>query len=525
MRGLAAEPGMARQPEESSRSVVFIEDVAVLLLWLLVAVVAINVVFLWFVLERRIKLQRYFVIKDAAREGWRTRVQAFAAGRLEIEDMLPLRRDIRSAPAREALHELLFAASDSTSASRISELLFAIHSVDDWAARAFGRRRAKVLVAAAIRRDAAIEAPPRHPLTDWIRRAKALAVPRAGAVNRLGQLAPDFSQVFLAEALSDPAAEVRQVALATMGAAQFPPFIPLLMQELGRSIEEENDVSWRTLKIALTSFRLADVPRFVPFLTHPHPRLRFTVVDIIRQIAGEASRDGRLNKNDFSPDLYAAFLDRVVVDGSADVRARSAAVVAHFRDGRAVRALRRLLNDDNDFVRLHAVRAAADRFYSDLLPDLTRRLRDRHWRVRDAAVQAMLPFGSTGLDALFRTFLENDDEETAQQITDGLQRVGAMPMLLASLTTDGYQSSLASAVCQKMAAMGKTVYLNRALASVDNASARLSLMDALMVAPDEHYLAVLQSLATADHGLVGSRASEILRQSGVVSPGEPIADA
>jgi HEAT repeat protein len=253
--------------------------------------------------------------------------------------------------------------------------------------------------------------------------------------------------------------------------------------------------------------------------------MRFTVVDIIRQIAGEAARDGLLNKNDFSPELYTTFLDRLVVDASADVRARSASVVAHFRDGRALRALRTLLNDDNDFVRLHTVRAAADRFYSELLPDLTRRLRDPQWRVREAAVKAMLPFGSAGLDALFRTFLESEDEETGQQITDGLQRAGAMPTLLASLTTAGMQSSLASAVCQKMAAMGNTVYLNRALASVDDAAARLSLMDALMVAPDEEYLDVLQSLARGDHGVVTARASEILRKSGIGSYQEPTADA
>ena len=504
---------------------VFIEDVAYLLFWLLVAVVAVNVLFLWFVLERRIKLQRYFLIKDAARAGWRPRVRAFAERRLEVEDMLPLRREIGAAPAREAPHELLFAASTPDNISRISELFFALHSVDDWAARAFGRRRGKALVAAAIRRDEPTEPLPRVRLVNWLRRSRVVAVPRAIAVNRLGQLAPEFAQVFLIEALADPSSDVRQVALTTMGSARFPPFIGPLMHEMARSIEQENDVSWRTLKIALTSFRLPDVSRFVPFLSHTHPRMRFTVVDIIRQIAGEAARDGLLNKNDFSPELYAAFLDRVVVDPFADVRARSAAVVAHFRDARAIRALRTLLNDDNDFVRLHAVRAAGDRFYSDLLPDLTRRLRDSNWRVRDATVQAMLPFGSTGLDALFRAFLESDDEETARQITDGLQRVGAMPTLLGALTTDGYQSSLASAVCQKMAAMGNTVYLNRALATVDNPSARLSLMDALMVSPDENYLAVLQTLARRDAGVVGSRASEILRKSGVIPSNEGDANA
>jgi HEAT repeat protein len=287
------------------------------------------------------------------------------------------------------------------------------------------------------------------------------------------------------------------------------------MEELVRAIDRQSDVSWRTLMIALTSFRLQDLPRFVPFLQHAHPYMRFTLVDIVRQIAAEAAREGILNKNDFSPDLYAVFLNRLVDDESADVRARSAAVVRHFRDQRATRVLRRLLDDENDFVRLHAVRACADRFYIDLLPSLTRRLRDPHWRVREAAVRTLLAFGGAGLNELYRAFLVSEDEETAQQITDGLQRVGGMPTLLASLTAEGLQSDLASAVCQKMALLGKTVYLTRALASVDDAPVRLRLMDALMTTPDEEYLTVLQSLASGPQGVVGRRASEILRQSGI----------
>lgn len=501
----------------------FIEDVAFLLFWLLAAVMAINGLFLWFVLERRLKLRRYFVIKDAARQGWRPRVTAFAEGRLSVEDMLALRKDIKAKASRDAVHELLFQCRTPHNQVRVSELFFALHSVDEWARAAFGRRRGQVLVAAAIRRESPPGPPPaRGRWRTALRRAKVFAVPRALAVSNLGRLAPEFAEVFLVEATSDPASEVRQVAVTAMGGMRHAPFIPTLMAELGRAIEQDNDVSWRTLKIALTSFRLTNLSRFVPFLTHPHPRMRFTVVDIVRQIAGEAARDGMLNKNDFSPDLYAALLDRLAVDESADVRARAAPVIAHFRDARAARALRGLLNDDNDFVRLHAVRACGDRFYADLLPDLVRRLRDPHWRVREAAVKAMLPFGSTGMNALFQVFLESDDEDTVQQITDGLQRVGAMPTLLASLSTGGVHGSLASAVCQKMAAMGQTVYLNRALASVDDPTVRLNLMDALMTAPDEEYLETLQSLASGNHGAVTTRASEILRLSGLSRTGAAI---
>lgn len=503
-----------------------IEDVAQLLRWLVVGTVAVNLLFLWVVVERRLRLQRFFVVKDAAREELRPRVAAFARGDLSVDEMLRLRRDVKSAPVREAVHELLFAAQTPQNATRISELLFALHSVDRWAARAFGRRRAAALVARAIRREGPDPRgrPPRR-FTDVLRRLRVLAVPRALAVDHLGRLAPEFAQVFLVEAAADPAREVRQTAVTWMGRARHAPLVPSLMAELERAIAQANEVSVQAIKIALSSFRLTDLPRFVPFLDHPDPGVRFAVVDVVRHIAAEAARGGRLNKNDFSPDLHAAVLDRLIVDPSADVRARAAAVVRHFRDQRATRALRRLIADENEFVRLHAVRAAGDRFFGDLLPDLTRALDDASWRVRDAAVRSLLPFGSSGLNELYRVFLESEDADRARQITDGLQRAGAMPTLLASLTVDGLNSSIASAVCQKMAVLGQTVYLNRALASIEEPAVRLGLMDALMGAPDAEYVGVLESLARHDTGRVGSRASDILRLSGITSARGSLPDA
>jgi hypothetical protein len=77
---------------------------------------------------------------------------------------------------------------------------------------------------------------------------------------------------------------------------------------------------------------------------------------------------------------------------------------------------------------------------------------------------------------------------------------------------------MATAVCQKMALIGDTVYLNRALASVDQPSVRVSLMDALLAAPDEEYVEMLEAIATTDDSVAGTRASEILRLSGIVQP-------
>ena len=499
----------------------FIEDVTQLLFWTLAVVLAVNVLFLFLVLRRRLRLQRYFMLKDSSREILRAPVQLLAAGQLPPEQFVALEREAKTKPGRDALHELLLAAVTPESAEHISEALYALGSVDDWARRAFGRSRGNATVERSVQRawlDRATRLP--VPLADRFRRLKVFALRRALAVRSLAHLSPDFSQAFLVEAIGDPASEVREVAIAGMGRSQHPTLIAVLLAELERSIDARNDVSWRWLTMALARFQLEHLHHFVPALRHSHPRMRFSVVDTARQICAEAAKGGLLNKNDFAPAFYQVFLDDLVSDASADVRARSAPVVKHFRDQRSVRALRTLMSDENEFVRLHAVRACNDRFYSDLLPDLTRALRDPHWRVRDAAVQAMLTFGSSGLEELYRVFLEADDEETSHQIVDGMQRAGAMPMLLASLANDARQSTVASAVCQKMALIGDTVYLNRALASVDQPGVRISLMDALLAAPDEEYVDMLEAIASTDGSVAGARASEILRLSGIARPGE-----
>ncbi len=497
----------------------FIEDVTQLLFRTLAVVLAVNVLFLFLVLRRRLRLQRYFLLKDSAREILRAPVQLLAAGQLPPEQFATLEREAKTRPGRDALHELLLAAVTPESAPHISEALFALGAVDDWARRAFGRARGNATVERAVQRTwLERTSRTRAPLTDGLRRLKVFALRRALAVRSLAHLAPEFSQPFLVEAVGDPASEVREVAIAGMGRSQHPTLIAVLIEELERSVDARNDVSWRWLTMALTRFRLEHLHHVVPALRHQNPQMRYTMVEITRQICAEAAKGGLLNKNDFSPSVYQVFLEDLVSDASADVRARSAAVIKHFRDRRSVRALRLLMIDENEFVRLHAVRACNDRFYSDLLPDLTRALRDPHWRVRDAAVQAMLTFGASGLEELYRVFLEAEDEDTSHQIVDGMQRAGAMPLLLASLATDVRHSTMATAVCQKMALIGDTVYLNRALASVDQPSVRISLMDALLAAPDEEYVEMLEAIATTDDSVAGARASEILRLSGIVQP-------
>ncbi len=486
---------------------------AALILWMMAAIIALNLVFLCFVFYRRLSRQRYFEMKDAARARFKPVIEKFVAEGMSVDQTAAVLQEATSAAERDAVEEVLLNQVTPKIAGRASELFFALGFVDRWARMAFEKKRAAQLVEKSVKREEVpISTKPDTGLVAWFRKLRIFSVPRAVAVDHLGRLAPEYAQVFLAEALHDPGTEVRRFAVAAMGRRQHPAAIPLLFEELRKAIEAGNDVSLRSTKAALVCYELDDLHHFVPFVAHPHRRMRFFAIDVIREICNRASKNTLLNKNDFPPELYDVVLDRAVVDEFSDVRARSSTVVKHFRDARALKALRDLIADDNDFVRLHAVRAAADRFYSQLVPDVVSRLSDVKWRVREAAVRALLAFGSSGSNEVYKLFIHTSDPYVSEQISDEIQRGGLVQDLIAALKGGGEDAQLASAVCEKMARMGKRALLTLALATVQDTSARVQLMDSLAAAPSEEFMAVLEAIAKGDAGAVGNKAAAVLRR-------------
>jgi HEAT repeat protein len=344
-------------------------------------------------------------------------------------------------------------------------------------------------------------------------RLQILAVPRALALNSLGKMAPEHAEVFLSEGIKDPSIHVRRVAIESMGRNRFPQAVPLLLEELRKAVEEGNDVSLRTMKSALICYNLDDLDLFIPYITHPARRVRFFVIDTMREICNRVAGEGLLAKNDFSPALCRLILDKAVIDEFADVRARSAWLVRHFRDTLATDALRLLINDENEFVRLHAVRASGNRAYLALVPDVVARLTDVRWRVREAAVGTLAQFGAEGLDEMYRYFVGCPDAFACEQITEEIQRKGLVQDLVSALMAGGVETDLGRAVCQKMAMMGKTSLLISALASVVAPEVRIALMESLAAAPNEEFLSVLQMITETSSGSVQIRASQILHQS------------
>jgi HEAT repeat protein len=497
---------------------------AALVMWMMAAIIALNLVFLCFVFYRRLSRQRYFETKDAARARFKPVIERFVAEEMTVDQGVGVLQEATSAAERDAVEEVLLNKITPEIAGRASELFFALGYVDRWARLAFGKKRAAQLVEKSVKRqEVPISTKPDTGVRAYFRKLRLFSVPRAVAVDHLGRLAPEYAQVFLAEALHDPGTEVRRFAVAAMGRRQHPAAIPLLFDELRKAIEAGNDVSLRSTKAALVCYELDDLHHFVPFVAHPHRRMRFFAIDIIREICNRAARDTLLNKNDFPPELYDVVLDRAVVDEFSDVRARSAAVVKHFRDARALKALRDLIADDNDFVRLHAVRASADRFYSQLVPDAVARLSDVKWRVREAAVRALLTFGSSGSNEVYKLFIHTSDPYVSEQISDEIQRGGLVQDLIAALKGGGDDAQLASAVCEKMARMGKRALLTLALATVQDAAARVRLMDSLAAAPSNEFLALLDAIAKGDAGPVGNKAAAVLRR--IAEQGPQIAGA
>lgn len=488
-----------------------IENLTAFILSLILAVVSLNVIAFCFVFWRRFARQREDVARDAARARYRQVAEDLWSGNITIDAAAALLQSATSSAERYGVESLLLAAPNPSARLRSSDLLFVYGSVERWARKAFGGRRGTELIGSALKH--APYTPSRKGLRapKWVRRLRVLSISRALLIDRLSLLSPEYAFYFCAEALLDPAAEVRAIAVRGLGRAKKSDAFPLLMRELENSVEARSDVSLRAAKTALTEYGLEDLDQFIPFLTHKSARMRFYAVDVAREICARAAKEQLLNKNDFSLPFYEAMLSKAVKDESADVRARSAAVVRHFRDEDSTEALRKLLKDENEFVRLHAVRACADKYFGNLLPDVSALLTDKKWRVRESASRTLAQMGTQGIGEMYHTFLSLQDNYASEQVAEQIQKGGLVHDLLHGLSEGGDARGQAYAVCAKMVRMGKTSLLTSVLDSTGIAlEVRFLLMDALAIAPTPEFLDMLREYADAEQGPLGRKARSIL---------------
>lgn len=489
----------------------YVHSVTLIVKWLAIGVVSIDFALIGYILYRRVSRNRYYAQKDAAQTRYSGTVAEYFAGNLaQVEALQKLRTRTRA--EREAVETLLLAGLNGARRKRATELLFALGYVAEWTERAFGNRRAGQLLEF-IGTGRCISALPdaRRRRTSRFRRLRALSVSRAVAVGRLGRLSQEFSDVFMREALRDPSPYVGRLGVAAIGRNPIPCGVPVLLEELRKSIEGQTEIPVRSIKTALVRYPISELRHFTAFMDHHSSRFRFLAVDTVREICRK-SRDSGVAPAEFPAELRAWFLQKAVRDDSADVRARSAAVVSYFRDVEAVQALRVLLRDENEFVRLHTVRSCSAPYYSDLVGDVVQRITDNRWRVREAAVRTVAGFSATGRRELARFFLETGDRYASEQIADEFQRSGLVFEIASALASSSGDRRQASDVCAKMVRLGMDSILTGLVADDRRLpEVRGRLMDVLAASNSPQFLSALQQIAATQTDPLTVKASGLLR--------------
>lgn len=289
-------------------------------------------------------------------------------------------------------------------------------------------------------------------------------VARAEAAENLGLIRDQRSWPLLAKALNDPSSAVRSVAVRALGRIQTPASFPILIQKLQDSaLGKEGSVSLRSLKMALASFPLVYASELGAMLQHPHRRVRFLAADLVATMAqrnGNPEPPWHFPHGPLLDPIAEIFLTGLATDPNPDVRARAADVIAHLEDSRALPALLVLLEDPEWFVRLHAVRAAAE-LRPTPLQELGNRLTDPNWRVREATVHAVAVKGRRGVSFLLAHFHVADDRYSREQVAEEIERLGLLPSLVAVFGAPGADAE--TQFIKGMVRLGRTASLRAAL--------------------------------------------------------------
>jgi len=460
--------------------------------WLAVTVLTINAILVVFIFWRRLSRNRYYAARDLAYQRYSDVVTDILAGHLSIAAATEKLKLAVARPERDAIQAQLLRDMAGSNREQITRVLMELKYVQHWAQQAFGKRRSHQLLDRIANPSLrSIQAPSRNPRFASIRRLRIFAVRRALAAHHLGQLAGEFLQVFTLEALRDPSPLVARIAISALGRNRVSGGVPVLLQELRKAVAGETEIPVRGITTAIVRYPPTELHHMRPFLADPADRFRFLVVDCIRQICLRAQVAGVLVE---LPDtLRQWFLNEALQDASADVRARSAQVIGVMHDPQSATALRALLRDKNEFVRLHAVRASAD--YTELTREVLQCVHDPRWRVREAAVRALRVFGANGPRQLETLFLSTGDRYASEQLADEMQRTLMVPQTVAALALPYAEAQGAEATCRKLLSLGMdSVLLDEFQASAP-LPIRQRLLELLSASQSERVLYALRHTA------------------------------
>jgi HEAT repeat protein len=237
----------------------------------------------------------------------------------------------------------------------------------------------------------------------------------------------------LVDALADDNEDVRLGALAAVSARGDELAAELLVKAL---------VEWRTgrARVATELERQPHehiVPLLEELLADPRPDARFWALQVIGRIG--------------SP-LPWTTISELLSDPSPNVRAALAESLPVLY-GRPTMGLRRLLSDDEWFVRMHAARALGEKKVSRAAPAIAELLRDRSWWVRDAGEKALVALGRAGILEALR-LLEDSDPFARDSAAEVLQESGYLDRCVSAAAVGDAEASSVLAKVRSSAGSG-----------------------------------------------------------------------
>ena len=397
---------------------------------------------------RRRQQEKYFARFDELRKVCEPTVQGLLNGTHSVEESAALLRTHFGADCAFAVEKMLLRENlTQTQVPRVRQLCEALGVVSLWRNSLNGRSEKKPLYEA-------LAAP--NGIVDRFDRLGFVS--RARSARNLGLIRHHASWPLLVRALYDDHPDVQAAAARALAKIGEPWSLSALIERLHAAAQNPAaNIPLRFLRASLAEFPLKQASNLLPSMKHPDSRVRFLATDIIREMVGRRifpESERILRSAEFSPELSECFLFQAARDESADVRARSAAVIACLEHRSAPQVLLDLLEDPEWFVRLHAVRALAQPRFLPQIPQVAQHLTDPHWRVRQAAVRTLLTFGRSGAKQIFSVFTLNLVPDCLEQIADEIQRAGLIPTLLDELNEP--RPEQARQVIERLFSLGKS---------------------------------------------------------------------
>jgi HEAT repeat protein len=258
---------------------------------------------------------------------------------------------------------------------------------------------------------------------------------RAESAEKLGRSGVARAVPALSKAMEDPVPEVRLRAAQALGQLGTGPALRPLIDALC----EPN--RWSAIRVAeiLTARGEEVADEIEAAFERLTPRGKLAALDVAANL-----RAGRA----------VPWLERLLRDTEADVRARAAHALGAIGEPASGPALTRALSDDAWPVRAMAARAIGRVRHEPAIDALCAALRDREWWVRRNAATALRALGPVGLDAL-RRMLADPDNFARHQAIVMLEEARVVDDDVAHLASGGESRERAVALVRALVGAGQ----------------------------------------------------------------------